>query len=204
MSQVMRPAQRQRRAWHPWLFLGVTVVALVVLFTPGGFWVLGLLALLLPASSLPADAIPAFPERGRIETLSGSECPIGAFRGLAAEDPSEDPFAREPDEVKPVVGRTGLTLRMEVEVERHFLDERWIGRRARSLLEPVRHQRGEHLDLTDAGTDGDSDRDRGRADDHPRQLDEMRPTGESPEDWNSEDDHPLDVFRTRLGLLVAR
>ena len=47
-----------------------------------------------------AGAFPARRERGRVEALGGGECPVGAFRRLAPEDPAQHPLAREPDEAR--------------------------------------------------------------------------------------------------------
>src|SRR6185437_9029247 len=139
-----------------------------------------------------ASLVPARRDRGWVEPLGRGERAVGAFCRLAAEDPAQHPLAREPDEMELVVGRIELALRMEIEVERHLLDERWVGGLARRLLEPMGHQRGQHLDLTYSGADRDSDRDRARSDDQPRQLDETRPSGEGADDGNGEHDHPLD------------
>src|SRR4051812_25622639 len=133
-----------------------------------------------------AGPVPARRERGRVEALGGGERAIGALGRVAAEDPAQDPLAREPEEVKLVVGRTELAFRMEIEIERHLLDERWVGGLARRLLEPVCHQRGQHLDLTHSGTHRDPDRDRARRDDDPRQLDQTRPAGEGADDGDSQ------------------
>jgi hypothetical protein len=46
MSQVMGPTQRHRHALLGWLMLGVIVLVIGVLFVPGGYWILGPLALI--------------------------------------------------------------------------------------------------------------------------------------------------------------
>ena len=148
--------------------------------------------------------VPARRERGRVEALGGGERTVGALVGVAPEHSAQHPLARQPDEVELVVAQSELALRMEVEVDRHLLDQRGIGGCARRLLELVRHQRGQHLDLAHARADGNSDPDGGRADNHPGQLYDTRPAGESTDDRNGEHDDPLDVVRARLCLFVAR
>src|SRR5512133_1215087 len=105
-----------------------------------------------------ADGVPARRERGRVEALGGGERPVGALLHLTPEHSAQYPLARQPNKVELVVAQKKLALRMEVEVDRHLLDQRRIGWFTRLLLDPVRHQRGQHLDLAHARADGNSDR----------------------------------------------
>ena len=91
---------------------------------------------------------------------------------------------------------------MEIQVDCQLLYERRIAGRAR-LLESVGYERGEHLQFTDARADGDSDRNRGRGDNHPWHLGETSSPCECAGDGHSEHDDPLDVARERLRVGFA-
>src|SRR5262249_51923567 len=146
---------------------------------------------------------PTCGERRRIESLGGIESLRGPFRCLSAEDPAQDPFAGKPNDAQLVVGKPGRALWVEVQINRQLLDECWVAGSAGGLLEPVGNERCEHLQLADARTNRDADRDRARDDHQPWGSCPPRATGQCADDWDSEDADPLDVLGESLGFRLA-
>src|SRR3954447_1337709 len=81
----------------------------------------------------------------RLERLACS------LRSCPPERAQQHPLTSEPHETKSVVCQFGLPFRVEVQIDGDLLDEPAIGGPSARLLDPVRHERGEHLDLTDTG-----------------------------------------------------
>jgi hypothetical protein len=76
--------------------------------------------------------------------------------------------------------------------------------RSRLLLETVRQQRGECLELSDAVPDRHSDRYGGRRQEHPGDAREPCATKRDPRDRRRDGDEPLDRVRHLLRVLVIR
>ena len=91
---------------------------------------------------------------------------------------------------------------MQIQVDREFLDQRRIGWGARCPLEPVCDERRQRLDLLDTTSDSDSDRERRRGDEHPRDSREARAAREPTENRDRECDDPLNLARKRFNPLV--
>src|SRR5579862_5836526 len=97
---------------------------------------------------------PLFRDRTGVELLDSIQRSCRPFRSLPSERAGEHPLARQLDQAEPVVGEIRSSLGVEVEVDRELLDERRIVG-STGLLETVGDERGDHLELARAGTNGD-------------------------------------------------
>ena len=142
-------------------------------------------------------------ECGGVETFGGVERSLGLLRRVSSERAAQEPPAAEPNEVQAVVGRVGRALGMEIQVDRQLPDESRVGGGAGRLLEPVRDQRGEHLQFAHTRADGDSGRERARGDHHPRHPRQAGAASRHAHDRHGGDDEPLELVRAGLELDVA-
>jgi len=91
---------------------------------------------------------------------------------------------------------------MQIQVDREFLDQCWIGWGARCPFEPVCDERRQRLNLLDTTSDSDSDRERCRGDENPRDSREARAPREPTENRDGKCDDPLNLARNRFNTLV--
>ena len=91
---------------------------------------------------------------------------------------------------------------MQIQVDRKFLDQCWIGWGARCPLEPVCDEGRQRLDLLDTTSDSDSDRERRRSHEHPRDSREAGAAREPTENRDGKCDDPMNLPRKRFNPLV--
>ena len=155
-----------------------------------------------------ADAGQPVAQRTRWARASSFSAAASAFAAcfdvLRPNAPLIDPLACQPHEPETVAAEIGGVLGIEVELDRHPLDECGVGRRALRSLQAMGDERRDDLELTNAGPDRDPHGNRCRRHHHPGHPCEPRPASERPDDGNGENDHALDVVRERLRFGFAR